>query len=673
MLTVRQDSNFVEVIFFESPIMNRHYIQIALAFLIAVPFASAQEISLDPVTVTSSLAEKRASQTGRNIAVIKGEYFQNLPVHSIDDLLRYVPGVEIQARGPMGSQSDIVLRGGTFQQVLVILDGLRLNDPNTGHFNSYIPISPSEIERIEVLKGASSAIYGSDAVGGVIHVISKTFAAKLQTGDGETNGSFAKKSNLNAAVTGGEYGLFSANVGGFIQRNKLSVSGGLLSNNASGVQQRGIKGYFHNNTASLSLNYALSPNWTLGVRSAYDHRDFAAQNFYTVIKSDTASETVKTSWNQLRLGYKKNKTTVTIDGGYKFVRDQYLFNPHSIANSSKSQLWQGLLVWQQALTQNSNLISGLNYQNRNIASNDRGDHSLNQFAPFVSLVQSLGQYFTVTPSIRVDWRENIGTEAVPQINISFKKDSWQLRGSAGKTIRDADFTERFNNYNKKLVTGGNVGNPNLKAESSFSYEAGADWFAGNSGTSQLKISGTFFQRLQNDLIDYVTTPYANMPRKDNLSPTGNFGLALNIAEVNTTGFEIDFQSVNTISEKQKLLLNAGLTWLDSKNSSAVQSFYVSSHAKFFANFSAVYQISGFSLSLNGLYKKRAAREATAIEASISKNYFILNAKAEYAFINRTLAVFVQADNASDVQYSDLLGSKMPGRWLMGGLRYNLSR
>ncbi|MEO6283931.1 MAG: TonB-dependent receptor [Dyadobacter sp.] len=653
--------------------MNRHYIQIALTFLFAVPLASAQEISLDPVTVTSSLAEKRASQTGRNIAVIKGEYFQNLPVHSIDDLLRYVPGVEIQARGPMGSQSDIVLRGGTFQQVLVILDGLRLNDPNTGHFNSYIPISPSEIERIEVLKGASSAIYGSDAVGGVIHVISKTFAAKLQTGDGETNGLFSKKSNLNAAVTGGEYGLFSANVGGFIQRNKLSVSGGLLSNNASGVQQRGIKGYFHNNTASLSLNYALSPNWTLGVRSAYDHRDFAAQNFYTVIKSDTASETVKTSWNQLRLGYKKNKTTVTFDGGYKFVRDHYLFNPHSIANSSKSQLWQGLLVWQQALTQNSNLISGLNYQNRNIASNDRGDHSLNQFAPFVSLVQSFGQYFTVTPSIRVDWRESIGTEAVPQINISFKKDSWQLRGSAGKTIRDADFTERFNNYNKKLVTGGNVGNPNLKAESSFSYEAGADWFAGNSGTSQLKISGTFFQRLQNDLIDYVTTPYANMPRKDNLSPTGSFGLALNIAEVNTTGFEIDFQSVNTISESQKLLLNAGLTWLDSKNSSSVQSFYVSSHAKFLTNFSAVYQVSGFSLSLNGLYKKRAAREATAIEASITKNYFLLNAKAEYAFINRTLAVFVQADNAFDIQYSDLLGSKMPGRWLMGGLRYNLSR
>ncbi|MCE7068031.1 TonB-dependent siderophore receptor [Dyadobacter sp. CY326] len=631
--------------------------------------ALAQDISLDPVTVTSSLIEKRASQTGRNIAVIKGEYFQNLPVHSIDDLLRYVPGVEIQARGPMGSQSDIVLRGGTFQQVLVILDGLRLNDPNTGHFNSYIPIAPAEIERIEVLKGASSAIYGSDAVGGVIHVISKTFAARMQTSEVNENNVIARKTNVSGALTAGEYGLKNANIGAFVQRDKLAVSAGFLTNNASGIPQRGIRGYFHNNTASVSLNYAISKTFNVSLRSAYDHRDFAAQNFYTALKSDTASEKVKTSWNQIKLSYKKENTAITIDGGYKYVRDQYLFNPHSIANLSKSQLWQGLLIWQQTFSVNTSLISGLNYQNRNIASNDRGDHSLSQLAPFVSLVQNFGN-FTITPSVRLDWRENIGSEFVPQINLSYKKDSWQIRGSAGKTIRDADFTERFNNYNKALVTGGNVGNPALKAEKSFSYEAGADWFLTQNAASQVKISGTFFQRLQNDLIDYVSTPYAQMPRKDNLSPTGTFGLALNIAEVNTTGFELDFQTAHNIREKQKLLLNAGLTWLDSKSSNLEPSFYVSSHAKFLANFSAIYSISGFSVSINGLYKKRAERAASAIEANISKNYFLLNAKAEYAFLNRMLAVFVQADNAFDVQYSDLLGSKMPGRWLMGGLRFN---
>src|ERR1044072_9129618 len=108
---------------------------------------SLKETVLDPVTVTASLAPQKISATGRNIVVIKGDAFSKLPVHSVDELLRYLPGIEVQMRGPAGSQSDIVLRGGTFQQVLVILDGMRVNDPNTGHFNSYIPISPSEIDR----------------------------------------------------------------------------------------------------------------------------------------------------------------------------------------------------------------------------------------------------------------------------------------------------------------------------------------------------------------------------------------------------------------------------------------------------------------------------------------------------------------------------------------------
>ena len=135
-------------------------------------------LELDPVTITASLRPTRLSSTGRNLISFKGSDFQLLPVHSLDELLRYLPGLEIQSRGPMGAQSDIVLRGGTFQQVLVLLDGMRVNDPNTGHFNSYIPITPNEIERVEILKGASSAIYGADAVGGVVHVITKAFAAK---------------------------------------------------------------------------------------------------------------------------------------------------------------------------------------------------------------------------------------------------------------------------------------------------------------------------------------------------------------------------------------------------------------------------------------------------------------------------------------------------------------
>jgi vitamin B12 transporter len=626
-------------------------------------FSFAQDISLDPVTVTSSIVEKRASETGRNIAVIKGEYFKNLPVNSIDDLLRYVPGVEIQARGPMGSQSDIVLRGGTFQQVLVVVDGLRLNDPNTGHFSSYIPIVPSEIERIEVLKGASSAIYGSEAVGGVIHVITKTFAAKLP---GQED---VSRTAVNAAVVAGQNGLLNANAGIFTQKNKLALSAGLLSNNADGVQQRGTRGYFHNNTASVSANYAISDAWNIAARSSFDHRDFAAQNFYTTSVADTANEQVKTSWNHLKLGYKRGKSAFSFDGGYKYVSDQYAFNSASIRNISKSQLWQGLMTWQQTFSTQTELVTGINYQNKSISSNDRGEHSIHQLAPFITLSQHLGKYFTVSPAIRFDWREGIGTEVVPQVSLSYKKDILQLRGSAGKTIRDADFTERFNNYNKPTVTTGNrIGNPDLKAERSFSYEAGADILLTN-----LKISGTFFQRLQKDLIDYTNTPYANMPRRDNLVPTGTYALAGNVAEVNVTGFELDVQFSKVLAEKQKLWITAGLTKLNSGTDNAQPSFYLSSHAKLLTNFSVMYQHGKLNLSVNGLYKARARQEATTLDTQISSHYFLLNAKAEYTIVKNTLHVYVQADNTFNKHYSDLLGAVMPGRWLMGGLRCSFSR
>ncbi len=634
-------------------------------FLISFSIVKAQEISLDPVTITSSIIEKRTSETGRNIAVIKGETFSNLPVNSIDELLRYVPGVEIQSRGPMGSQSDIVLRGGTFQQVLVILDGMRLNDPNTGHFNSYIPISPSEIERIEVLKGASSAIYGSEAVGGVIHVITKSFAARLNKNREEN----VNKHSLSGGISSGSYGLLNVNAGAYLQTNRLAVSGGIQSNNASGAPQRGTKGYFHNNTASVSAQYQLTDRLKLAVRSSFDKRDFSAQNFYTVFASDTANEQVKTSWNQLKISYNMGKSAFSLDAGYKHVSDQYLYNRKSTRNESISELLQGLALWQYQISEQTSLVTGLNYQNRSISSNDRGIHAIHQLAPFMTLSQRFGEYFSTSMSMRVDWRQNIGTEAVPQINLSYKRNNWQLRGSAGKTIRDADFTERFNNYGKALVTGGNVGNPNLKAEKSFSYEAGADWFVGHG----FKISGTYFQRLQNNVIDYVSTPYGAMPRQENLSPTGTFGLAKNISDVNTQGVEADIQFSKTFDKDSHLWLMGGITWLSSSGKDLEPSFYISSHAKVLSNFSAIYRYHNWSMSINGLYKVRSPREASALQTHISKNYFLMNAKAEYAVIARKLSLFGQIDNTFDTKYSDLLGAQMPGAWFMGGIKINFEK
>ncbi|MBS1632942.1 MAG: TonB-dependent receptor [Bacteroidetes bacterium] len=634
-----------------------------LFFLLAGLTVSAQqkELELDPVTLSSSMSAQKISKTGRNIISIPGEQFSRLPAHSVDELLRYIPGMEVQSRGPQGSQSDIVLRGGTFQQVLVILDGIRLNDPNTGHFSGYIPIAPTEIERIEILKGASSAIYGSEAVGGVINIVTKTFAATLRQGQGS-------KKQFNAEGMIGENTLLNGSIGGFYQKNNTAVGGGWLSDNSKGQLQRGARGYFHNNTASLSFKQRITEKWNIAIRSSYDSRDFGAQNFYTTFVSDTASEQVTTSWNQLQVQYKSGKHIILINSGFKAVKDNFLFNPSSIPNTNRSYLFQTLVTDNYHVAGNANLVSGVQFQQKWIQSNDRGNHNLSQMAGFIIWNQSLNN-FSYSPSLRLDYAENSGTELIPQLNLSYRLEKFQLRGSIGKTIREADFTERYNNYNKAFVSGGSIGNPNLEAERSFSYEAGADFWAGNN----FKLSATFFRRQQRNVIDFVTTPYAGMPRKDNLSPTGTYALASNVARVNTSGLETDILYSKNIDAHRSFWGTFGLTWLDDETGDAKPSFYISSHAKFLANFNLEYTDHLFSFSVNGLYKHRTPQQAMAINAIVSSNYFTMNTKISCWLIKQRLNIFTELDNIFNVKAADLLGSQIPGRWWMGGLKMSLAK
>lgn len=629
-----------------------------LIFLLTtVKVVTGQDIELDPVTVSTSLHPVSASATGRNILVIKGEEFLKLPVNSLDELLRYLPGIEVQMRGPMGAQSDIIVRGGTFQQVLVIIDGIRINDPNTGHFNSYIPVAPAEIERIEILKGASSAVYGSEAVGGVIHIITKTFAA--------ARGRKAKQ--FTAQGTAGQYGLFNGQLGGFYQNGNTAISAGVLSNNATGQQQRGTRGFFHNTSASISINQFINKNWNISFRSAFDRRNFAAQNFYTVFKSDTANEKVNSFWNQLQLSYAKSRRRFSLNIGYKAAKDTYKFNSAASANSNKSNLMQGLALYNWETGKKTSFTAGAQWVNKKITSNDRGDHILNQAGVFFILDKRISGYFTVNPAMRLQWNERSGWEAVPQVNLSYKLPYWQLRGSAGKTIRDADFTERYNNYNKAFVPSGSIGNPDLVSERSFSYEAGADYF----GIKNMKIAATVFRQHFTELIDYVPTPFAEMPRKINLSPTGTYALAKNIARVNSAGFETDVQYTKQFEHSQQLSATVGLTWIDSKSNNQTPSFYVSSHAKFLTNFNIQYAIHWFSVGVNGLYKQRNAQISTPINANLSRDYFLFNMQMQAFVYKKKVSIFGEIDNVLNKQYSDLLGSKMPGRWIMGGCKVSL--
>lgn len=635
---------------------------ILLTMMVAFSNASFSQVpELDPVLISSSMQQKRIRETGRNIAILTKEDIKNIPANSLDELLRFVPGIEVQQRGPQGSQSDLIIRGGTFQQVLVVIDGMRANEPLTGHFNAYIPILPEEIERIEVIKGAAAAIFGPDAVGGVVHVITKAFTHNFET----------KTKSAAASLQGGQYGLFNGRIALSSSNKKSYVSGGLQQNKAKGMQMRGTTGYFDNDLTNMSYARKLNDAWRLMLRAAADSRDFNAQNFYTSFLSDTANETVSSTWQQLALTKTAEKSSFSLLVNARQLKDRYAFRPASIPNQNSTSLLNidarnsVRFKWQQA-----RLTTGVQVFSKQIKSNDRGNHQHLHTGIYANLQHQLLNRLFLTEGIRADWDQSYKWALIPQLNLAYTGSIATIRASISKGIRDADFTERYNNFNKPLVTGGSIGNPALEAERSLNMEIGADLFL----DKPVQLHATLFQRNQSSLIDWATTAYANMPIRNNLIPTGVYALASNIANVKTRGAELDLSGDHGLGKGTRLKWNSGITRLRSTGKgNTLPSFYLSSHAKLLWNTNIRIMNKSGSISMGTVYKERNKQTANAINAINSPEYFTVNLRIEKYLFKKKAGLMLQVDNLTDVAYSDLLGSIMPGRWMQAGGWMNLSR
>ncbi|MCE1198855.1 MAG: TonB-dependent receptor plug domain-containing protein [Marinilabiliales bacterium] len=128
---------------------------------------------MDEVVVSAQRAPVAFSQTARIVQIIRKEEISQAPLHDLQDLLKFVSGLDIRQRGNNGVQSDLAIRGSSFDQVLILLNGIPFNDPQTGHHNLNLPISLDAIDRIEILEGAASRIFGPNAFGGAINILTQ--------------------------------------------------------------------------------------------------------------------------------------------------------------------------------------------------------------------------------------------------------------------------------------------------------------------------------------------------------------------------------------------------------------------------------------------------------------------------------------------------------------------
>ena len=644
----------------------KYFLSIIIVLTLFIKSRSQQSFSLDTLLVQTTRIPLKASETGRSISILTKEQIQQLPATTFYELLQTICGVEVQSRGGFGVQGDIVMRGSTFSQVLVLIDGMKINDPLTGHFNCYVPVSNMEIERIEVLKGAGASMYGPDAVGGVINIITKGFD------------SLKKGTTSTGSINYGDNNLISSTASLFHKSNKFYLGLGVSINKSDGdsifpvalndtITLEGYRNYFDIKNISLSAGFKINDLWELKFRSSILSSDFNARYFYTSYASDKSTELTSNWFNRVQLLRKTERgSLLDINASYKRSSDEFLYTPTSDTNIHKMNYLNLTVNSSNEINEKIKLKYGAQADLRKIESNDRGNHSDYHFgAYFMGVYKS--NNLVLTAVAREDYDQNYGFEFCPQINAAYNISKVVLRASAGKSIRAADYTERYNN-NLALKTYLRLGNPNLTAERGWSEEIGINYYP----LKNTLFKATIFSRQSNNIIDYILTnesEIGSISDVGSLTSGADYLFAKNVKNVNVNGFELELTTKFLLGKNSTLDWQMGYTYTDITNDNL--GIYLSSFAKHLLNSQIILNFNSFQFSLSGLYKERNAQLAESIASELKSSYGLLNARVGYGFIDNKLMVNLQVLNLLNEEYQNLLGAKMPGRWLMGGISWRV--
>ena len=188
-------------------------------FFSVIPAFAAQQPIEERVVVTANAYPVPFENLSRTVTVITREDLDNLPAQSISDILAHATSVDVRSRSPFGLQTDLSVRGSAFSQVLVLVDGMRINDSQTGHHNADFPVQLQDIERIEVLLGSGSSIYGADAFGGIVNIVTRRHPERA-----------------SASISGGQHGFVDGSFSMGWHKGKLEQSISASANRSSGFQ-----------------------------------------------------------------------------------------------------------------------------------------------------------------------------------------------------------------------------------------------------------------------------------------------------------------------------------------------------------------------------------------------------------------------------------------------------
>lgn len=638
-------------------------------------------VELDSISVTASRITTDISESGKHVSVLTSDDIRQMPVTSVDELLRTLPGANINSRQGFGVQADVGIRGSTYSQVLFMLDNVPLNDPLTAHFNSNIPVALSEIGQIELIRGPASTSFGADAVGGVVHIKTKMYMEKNVPAG-------VNQDQLHAAadVSAGQNRLQMADVSLGLQTDRWRFSTSMRSSRSDGESfpnpgftenvsdEEFYNTFFDLKNFSAAVSHRTTENLSWYLRGGWDQREFNARYFYTRSIFDESFEEIKNRWILSAINYSRGNHQTEVNVSYRNVDDLFDFNSDvSPVNEHTSGLFFLNMSHQIELAQNSNrfryvrLMAGGQYQNKRIESSDRGNHEEAMGGFYTIGTASFANGLTTTASLRLQFDALGQANLLPQLSTAYNFERVTIRSSAGRALRVADFTERYiSSTIPELTPLRNIGNPNLSSEKSTTYDVGIDWLP----TDYLRISPTLFYRSSTNLIDYVLTNSSEITHANNLLPDEDYFHAQNITDSSTRGIELHTTGSTNVRPGTTVSLQAGYTYIRTTSEEGIVSRYIANHPSHQIRGSFRLVHSRFSLMSQAEYNIRSAEAEQLVDGNVPSSYFITHLKAS-ASLYSGVRLYIHILNLTDTQYQEILGAPMPGRWAMGGVQVSL--
>jgi iron complex outermembrane receptor protein len=514
--------------------------------------------------------------------------------------------VDPKARGGQDVQTDFSLRGATFGQSLVLIDGLRLNNSQSGHHNAEIPAPLVGIDRIEVVFGPASAVHGADALGGTIQVITRT------------------DPHATGQVTLGEHGTVAG---------QASWSGGRLPAGwtVSGWGSRSDGFMFDRDFAlgGATVRGVVGNAWTIDAR--HQRRAFGANGFYgnSPSKEWTDQSLAAARWNRAGDVWTASARIAGRNHGDHFRWD--IARPGFAENRHRTNALDATLQLGRRVSDQMQITFGGGTGGDWIDSSNLGNRTYARGHGFVESLWTPTARFSAQGGVRFDHYSTFGDAWSPSVSAAaWLTPTVRLRASAARAFRIPTFTERFYSDPAHLASA------TLLPERGSAIDGGVDIT-----TRGWTLSVSPFVRWDQDVIDWIRDSTAERWR------------TTNVRDVTTSGGEV---SATRLFESALVRMHYAGLHVDAPRLTQL-SKYVLEYARHAVGVSTVAPVGGgVRVALNADYRRRVD----------GQQYWLVGARVSRTL--GRLDAFVEGSNLLDETYREVAGVPMPGRWLSVGVR-----